>query len=136
MRNDVRVALAVLLTAVAYGAVAGAEESLVRRDARGEVAVTVTLLAPPAPGEPIRAKVDLDTHSVALDSLAFDKIVALKRHDGQQVPPAAVEQTTGGGHHRQAVLVFPGIDHGHAVEIVVRNVGGVAERSFSWSSVH
>ena len=45
---------------------------------------------------------------------------------------ADLEAATGSGHHREAVLVFPPHAAAEALRIVVKNVGGVAERSFSW----
>jgi hypothetical protein len=45
-----------------------------------------------------------------------------------------VEQASGSGHHREAVLVFPPIAQPGPVRILVRNVGGVAERTFLWET--
>jgi hypothetical protein len=108
-----------------------AQEPLTKRDQQGPVTVVVTLVPPAAPGAPVRAKIVLDTHSVGLDAIAFDRAVTM-RTDGAEVPPTAVEQATGSGHHRQAVLVFPSPAKPGPVHIVVKDVGGVAERSFSW----
>ena len=80
------------------------------------------------------AKVVLDTHSVGLDGVAFEQIVAIRTADGAEVLPSAVEQASGGGHHREAVLVFPSAAQPGSVRIVVKNVGGVAERTFTWES--
>ncbi len=108
-----------------------AQDQLTKRDQQGPVTVAVTLVPPAAPGAPIKAKIVLDTHSVGLDGIALDRAVVM-RTDGAEVPPTAVEQATGGGHHREAVLVFPPLAQPGPVRIVVRNVGGVAERAFSW----
>jgi hypothetical protein len=80
---------------------------------------------------PLKAKIVFDTHSVGLDGIVLDRAVVM-RTDGTDVPPTAVEQATGGGHHREAVLVFPAPTQPGPVQILVKNVGGVAERSFSW----
>lgn len=111
---------------------AEAQEPLTKRDQQGPVAVVVTLMPPATPGAPIKAKIVLDTHSVALDAIALDQAVTM-RTDGAEVAPTAVEQATGSGHHREAVLVFPPAVQPGSVQIVVKNVGGVAERSFSWA---
>jgi hypothetical protein len=66
-----------------------------------------------------------------MDDLAFDAGVALRLPGGDRAP-IAVEQAQGSGHHRQAVVVFPAQSLGDRIEIVVKNVGGVAERSFVW----
>lgn len=116
----------VVLTAL----VADAEPILSRQDRRGGVTVTATLMSPATTDEPLRVKVVLDTHSVSLDDLAFEKIATLRKPDGSDVAPVAIEDVKGSGHHREAVLVF-GTRRG-PVLIVVKDVGGVAERSFSW----
>jgi hypothetical protein len=112
------------------GGMPEAQEALTRRDAQGPVTVVVTLMSLPRPGTPIRAKVVFDTHSVALDGVVFEQAVAIRTPDGAEVLPTAVEQAGGSGHHREAVLVFP--PQLGSVRIVVRNVGGVAERTFFW----
>jgi len=109
-----------------------AQDGLTKRDAQGPVTVAVTLMAAPSLGQPLKAKVVLDTHSVSLDGVKFEEAFALRTSDGTETPPSAVEQATGSGHHRQAVLVFPAPAKAGAVSIVAKNVGGVAERVFSW----
>jgi hypothetical protein len=78
------------------------------------------------------AKVVLGTHSVALDGVAFEQAVAIRTPDGAEVLPAAVEQARGSGHHREAVVVFPALPQSSGIRIVVKDVGGVAARTFSW----
>lgn len=133
MRSFVRAA--VILAMVALGAAGGleAQEGLTKQDRQGPVTVAVTLTAAPAVGAPIKVKVVLDTHSVGLDGIAFDKVVALRSPDGADIAPTAVEQATGSGHHREATLVFPPPAQAGPLKIVVKNVGGVAERSFVWN---
>ena len=125
---------AVILAMVALGTAGGleAQEGLTKQDRQGPVTVAVTLTAVPAVGAPIKVKVVLDTHSVGLDGIAFDKVVALRSPDGADIAPTAVEQATGSGHHREATLVFPPPAQAGPLKIVVKNVGGVAERSFVW----
>lgn len=106
------------------------EPTLSREDRRGGVTVTATLLPSVTADGPLRVKVVLDTHSVGLDDLAFERIVALRAPDGSDVTPVAIEEAKGSGHHREAVVVFGGSHN--PVLIVVKNVAGVAERSFSW----
>jgi hypothetical protein len=131
----VAVALASSVIGLWPGGASDAQDGLTRRDAQGPVTVVVTLMPPTAPGDPIKAKVVLDTHSVALDGVAFQDAVAMRSPDGTEVRPRAVEQASGGGHHREAVLVFPPVPQAGAVRIVVRNVGGVPERTFAWDLV-
>ena len=109
----------------------GAQDSLTRKNSQGPVTVTLTLVPPIESGAPVRVQVVLDTHSGPLDGLALESVLALRRPDGSELRPSVVEQS-GGGDHRQAVVVFPGTALEKRIEINVKNVGGVAERSFSW----
>jgi hypothetical protein len=118
------------ILAMAVALLLNAQDGATKRDRQGPVTVTVTLAESSASG--IKAKVVLDTHSVPLDEIAFDQVVSLRRPDGADIPPVAVEQMTGGGHHRTAVVVFPAADGGTEMRIAVKNVGGVAERVFRW----
>jgi len=112
--------------------ISDAQEGLTKRDRQGPVTVTVTLTESPSSGVPVRAKIVLDTHSIALDGIALEQVVALRVPDGSEVGPTAVEQAQGRGHHREAVLIFPPLASPGALRIVVRNVGSVAERQFIW----
>lgn len=132
MRPILRMTLALTMVSVWPAGISDAQEGLTKRDRQGPVTVTVTLTAPPAIGAPVKAKVALDTHSVALDGIALQEAVILRTADGNDLSPTAVEQAKGSGHHRQAVLVFPPPAAAGPLQIVVKNVGGVAERSFSW----
>lgn len=134
MRSFVRAA--VILAMVALGAAGDleAQEGLTKQDRQRPVTVAVTLTAAPAVGAPIKVKVVLDTHSVGLDGIAFDKVVALRSPDGADIAPTAVEQARGSGHHREATLVFPPPAQAGPLKIVVKNVGDVAERSFVWET--
>jgi hypothetical protein len=108
------------------------EPTLSRQDRQGPVTVTATLIPSVTADGPLRVKVALDTHSVNLDDLAFQTIVALRAPDGNDVEPSAIEQTKGGGHHREAVVVFPAPGASGGLRVVVKNVGGVGERIFTW----
>ena len=131
MRVMARAGLVLVLWLGLAGLAAGQEE-LSKRDASGPVAVTVTLLERPVVGASVRVRVALDTHSVGLDGIKFEEAVAVRALDGAEVAPAGVERATSGGHHREAVLIFPAPGQSGALIIVVKNVGGIAERAFSW----
>jgi hypothetical protein len=120
-----------LLTSVAVGS-ASAEDARTQRDRQGPVTVTVTLATAPSSGSPVTVRVVLDTHSVALDGVAFDRAVTLRNRDGRELAPVAVKELSGGGHHRQAEAVFPSIEGATQVRIVVRDIGGIPERVFAW----
>lgn len=130
MRVYLRAAIVVAAFLIWPLAVSEAQEGLTKRDQQGPVTVAVTLVTPPSADSPVRVTVVLDTHSVGLDGIAFDQAVAVRRADGRDVAPTAIEEASGGGHHRRAVLVFPA--QAGPLRVVVKNVGGVAERSFVW----
>jgi len=132
MRSLFRVGIGMVAIVLVAVGIAGAQVEQTKRDARGPVTVVVTLLAPPVVGSPLKARVVLDTHSVGLDSIELERAVVVRGADGVDLAPSAVEEAAGGGHHKQAVLVFPPTAQAGAVRIIVKNVGGVAERSFVW----
>jgi hypothetical protein len=131
MRLPFGIGLMVAIMASTSVGATEAQEGLTKRDGQGPVAVVVTLAAAPATGVPIKVKVALDTHSVGLDTIAFEEAVALRTPDGKDLAPTAVE-AKGGGHHREAMVIFPPLTSAGPLRIVVKNVGGVAERSFVW----
>lgn len=131
MRWSLRVALVLALWTLGAAGIAGAQDGLTKQDRQGPVTVAVTLLAPVV-GTPLKAKVVLDTHSVALDGVRFEQAVFLRAPDGTDIEPTGVEQASGSGHHREAVVVFPPLAPAGSVRLVVKNVGGVGERSFTW----
>ncbi len=127
------VAAVAALASLGLPALSRAAESATRTSSVGPVTVAVTPLPPAAPGEPLRLKVVLDTHSVDLDGVAFEAVVGV-RSGGATVASPRVESTKGSGHHREAVLVFPSTVGAGAstLEVVVKDVGGVPERVFRW----
>lgn len=129
MRCFVRAMLVVGFVAALAG-VAGAQAPT-KRDTQGPVTVAVTPIEGPKAGAPLRVRVALDTHSVGLDGVVFERSVILRGPDGAETSPSGVEQVKGGGHHREATLVFPSRPQGE-LHVVVKDVGGVAERSFRW----
>jgi hypothetical protein len=130
MRASLLVGVALAIVAIAGRA--DAQPSLTQRDGQGPVTVIVTLAVPPQVGVPIRANIILDTHSIALDGIAFERAVVLRPPGEVDVAPTGVEGATDGGHHREAVVMFPPVMQPGTVRIVVKNVGGIAERSFTW----
>ena len=131
MRTFFSAVLALVLLIGSSAAPTSAQSALTKRDGQGPVAVVVTLIEMAASGT--KAKVVLDTHSVSLDGIAFDQAVRLRTPDGTEIAPVAVEGASGAGHHRQAVVVFPPVGGATAVLIVVKDVGGIAERAFRWA---
>ncbi len=74
-----------------------------------------------------------DTHSGSLDDDLL-QIAVLADTAGNEYRPIAWEGPGPGGHHREGVLIFNAISPTPSVvELKIRSVGGVPERSFSWS---
>lgn len=110
----------------------GPKAGLTRQVAGGGVTVAATLLTERADATAIRLA--MNTHSVNLDGYQFGTIASLRDDQGKTYALEAVENASGGGHHREAVLRFARADAGaKAVELIVKDVAGVKERTFRWS---
>ena len=86
--------------------------------------------------KPLVFDVKLDTHSVDLD--AVDLSSAVLRNDRGQALDATSWQAASGGHHRQGSLGFGAdgaafIAGSKWIELVIRDVGGVPERTLRWT---
>lgn len=104
-----------------------------RQVAGGGVTVTATLLKEQGEGTAVRLA--FNTHSVNLDGYQLETIVTLRDDGGRTYPLQAVENASGGGHHRQAVLRFGKVNpEAKTVELLVKDVAGVKERTFRWST--
>lgn len=132
MRRLVHGIIAVSLVSVWTVGAAWAQAGPTKQNRQGPVTVAVTPASPLAAETPLRFRIVLDTHSVGLDDIAMERAVVLRTANGKDVAPSAVEQPQGSGHHRQAVFVFPPVADRGEVHVVVKNVGGVEERVFTW----
>lgn len=81
--------------------------------------------------------VEMDTHSVDLDSVDLGQVAVL-RVGGKEYTPVQWNAEKG-GHHRSGTLSFPATDTAGkpligagAFELIVRDVAEVAERVFVW----
>jgi hypothetical protein len=109
------------------------QDKLSQQVAGGGVTVIATLLKDQAEVTAIRLA--LETHSVNLDGYKWEAIATLRDDKGTTYPEEAVENASGGGHHRQAVLRFGKLGQGaKAVELIVKGLAGVPERTFRWST--
>jgi hypothetical protein len=104
----------------------------------GQVTIAVTW-AGPSGGAVF--EVVMDTHSVDLDGVDLGQLAVLRTDQSREVRPVGWEAPTG-GHHRRGTLSFPTtapdgsplLDSGtRAIELIVRDVAGVPERSFRWT---
>ncbi|MFA5821352.1 MAG: hypothetical protein WC873_04650 [Candidatus Gracilibacteria bacterium] len=80
-----------------------------------------------------RFAVVFDTHSENLDQDPT-KIAVLVDDENNAYLPTAWEGPGPGGHHREGFLIFDSITPTPAyVELKIKDVGGVPERSFRWN---
>ncbi len=138
MKHWVRLVVCVAAFVGCFGAgvmatsASGPQADLTRQVAGGGVTVAATLLTDRTDGTAVR--LTLNTHSVNLDGYRFDTMALLRDDRGKTYPLEAVESASGSGHHRQAVLKFAKADAGaKTVELIVKDVAGMKERTFSWS---
>ena len=78
-------------------------------------------------------QVALNTHSVDLDAYDLKNGVRLRDDRGNELAPGTVDVPLG-GHHRSGTVTFegPALAAAKYVELVVRGLAGVPERSFRW----
>lgn len=103
----------------------------------GQVTITVTWQGKSA--GPVFS-VEMDTHTVDLDSYNLQQLAVLRLDQGQEIAPSSWN-TLAGGHHRRGTLAFPSTRPNgtpvikpktQRVELIIRNVSGVPERIFQW----
>src|SRR5512146_64780 len=129
------IALASVLGIAVTRAASGPQTDLTRQVAAGGVPATATLLTDRTAATAVRLA--LNPHSVNLDAYQFDSMASLRDDRGKTYALEAVESPTGSGHHRQAVLRFARPDVGaKAVELIVKDVAGVKERTFRWPTTN
>ncbi len=74
----------------------------------------------------------LDTHSGDLSEDLLT-VAALADDSGKIYLPKAWEGAPPGGHHREGILVFtPVSPYPSSATLIIKNVAGIPERSFSW----
>ena len=109
-------------------AAAGATQSV----SGGGVTAKVAYLNPKSGDDP-RFQVVLDTHSVNLDGYDLKTITILRDDTGKTYLPNGAENK-GSGHHRESVLTFPKpAPETKRLELVIKDVAGVKERTFRWN---
>jgi hypothetical protein len=108
-----------------------AASSATQTVAGGGVTVKATFLNPKDAADP-RFQVVLDTHSVNLDTYDLKSIAVLRDDTEKTYVPTAIENK-GGGHHREAVVTFAKLaPEAKRIELIIRDVAGVKERTFVW----
>ena len=101
-------------------------------DSQGIVSVAVTPLQLSADASEWKFDVVLDTHSGSLDEDMLTSVI-LTDSNGNEYRPTVWNGAPPGGHHREGVLVFRAVSPmPRSVELTVKDVGGIPERSFKW----
>jgi hypothetical protein len=84
---------------------------------------------------------EMDTHAVDLDGYDLRQLAVLHIGQGQEMRPTGWNAPSG-GHHRIGTLSFPSATVSgspviapdtHIIKLIIRNVGGIAERTFLWT---
>lgn len=116
---------------------AAPQAAATRTNEAGSVTLKVTW---PGPSAGLAFNVTMDTHSVDLDAIDLGQSTVLRIDQEREVAPSGWEAPKG-GHHREGKLVFPdkGADGAsligpdtRVVELVIRDVAGVPERTLRW----
>jgi hypothetical protein len=102
-----------------------------KSDDQPPVTITVTPIDISSGLKEWKFAVVMDTHSVELDQ-NLTKLAVLIDDQGKEYQPLNWEGPVG-GHHREGVLVFSAVEPTpQVVEIKIKDVGGIPERSFKW----
>lgn len=102
-------------------------------DDRPPVIVKVTPIKISEKAEEWKFDIVFDTHSGSLDENPIE-IASLTDDKGNEYKPTAWEGSGPGGHHREGILIFNPVEQSpEYVELKIKNIGGVPERSFKWN---
>lgn len=104
-----------------------------KTDEQGPVSVTIT---PRAIGRDLPQwtfEVAFNTHTRSLDQDPAN-VTTLVDDQSREIKPVSWNGPGAGGHHRSGILTFNAIQpFPKNIEIKIRDVGGIAERSFTWN---
>lgn len=117
----------------ATGPIRGLE---VRENSEGPVTVTVTPLNLEQNSTTWDFEISLNTHSEELN-MDLVSVSTLVVEPGKSYNPILWEGAPPGGHHRSGVLKFNPISpRPKSIELVIKDIGGVPERSFKWEKIN
>jgi len=104
-----------------------------KTDEQSPVTVTVTPIELSQDTQTWKFQIVFDTHAGSLDDDILTT-ATLVDDRGNIYQPIAWDGAEPGGHHREGVVVFEAITPiPSSVELLIKNVGGVPERSFMWA---
>lgn len=106
-----------------------AKDGRVRSNSEGAVTINVELRDDVK--ERLAFDVVMDTHSVDLDNYDLKSLAVLRDDQGNEYRPVSWESAPG-GHHRSGRLSFPSQSQAQSVELIIRDVANVKQRTFRW----
>jgi hypothetical protein len=111
------------------------KKNLKRTNDNGPVTISATYLNPVEKTDnvSINFEVKLDTHSVDLDQYNLQDLSFIRFDNGTEQKSSGLS-TKGSGHHIVYIVSFSAqVPEGTKnITLLIRNVGGVAERLFEW----
>ncbi len=130
----VLIGLAVVAVTISYGvSIKPAEPVSLTALTVGDGPVTVTV-TPIFSDTKWNFNVALDTHSEELNT-DLTKVSVIVTDDGREYLPINWEGDPPGGHHREGILSFnPIVPQPRFIELILKNIGGVEERKFLWTT--
>ena len=121
-------------------------DELTRADSQGNIQASVTLVSP---GDLVSLEVKmlafevyLNTHSVNLLAYQMEKLSYLRDDSGKKYPALEWEPISESSHHRSGILKFSNLDENgdfiitsssKSIELVIKGLAGIEERSFRWN---
>lgn len=102
-----------------------------KQQSADDVSIEINYLSGKSGENKLVFEISLNTHSVDLDDIDFQKSVVMEK-DGQTFIPLDVE-ISGSGHHRSAVLSFPGV--GVPLKIVFLGTAEIEKKEFEFKEL-
>ncbi len=103
-----------------------------KENSDGPIAISVTPQGLTTNSQKWDFEIGLNTHSGSLDT-DLVTVSELIDDQGKSYKPTSWEGSPLGGHHRSGVLKFNAISpRPKSIELKIKNVGGISERSFKW----
>lgn len=110
----------------------GSKQMETKTNDQPPVVIEVTPLALGAADAAWEFQITFTTHSGSLDDDPM-QVAVLVDDEGREYKPIRWEGPGPGGHHREGILVFNAIEPlPEYIDLTIRNVGSVAERTFRW----
>lgn len=106
---------------------APASPGVTKENSEGEVTVSVTPVA--AGDAELSFDIAINTHTADLSAFDPENQIVLTGADGKDTLSSSVTRE-GSGHHQNLQITFPTVEK--PWKLLVRDVGGISEREFSW----